>query len=98
MDYLLTHWEFFLLLPVLADRRRLGTASVHSVVRVVICDERSQVICNVAAKLTVSCAQSVKGPLSISLPYLYIQVYRELAEIKQTLIYTSARCKSAVTD
>lgn len=98
MDYLLTHWELFLLLPVLADRRRLGTASVHSVVRVVICDERLQVICNAAAKLTVSGAQSVKGPLSISLPHLYIQVYRELAEIKQTFIYTSARCKSAFTN
>lgn len=52
VDYLPTHWEFFLLLPVLADRRRLGAASVHSVVRVVICDERSQVICNATLLLS----------------------------------------------
>lgn len=32
-----THWELLFLLPVLADGRRLGAASVHSVVRVVIC-------------------------------------------------------------
>lgn len=82
-----THWEFFFLLPVLADGRRLGAPSVHSVVRVIIYVRNNGIYCESSGKS--GCSGTERGHAWIAAcPYLDIQVYRELARTKQKAWFT----------
>lgn len=61
VEYLSTHREFLFLLPVLSVGWWLGTASIHSVVRIIICQERagrSNYIYSIPTNHTVNHAES----------------------------------------